>query len=286
MHAAGVPRAETLASGAFQRKHDRMVIHAVVAMSTRNVAGQPRADRAVGVADRIVEVTTLSQLHQRRRVLGNTRGQCGLVTHRIARQRAGKVAARAQADAIDQRCEVELVLNRRGARDLLQQLSATDNLTETAHAQLRQMRTHVLGDETEIVHHHFGQTSEVFLAQHRMLGCHAGCAVVEVADTQILAAQCDHRAGAETETLGTEQRGLDHVQTSLQATVGLQPHAAAQVVTAQRLLRFGDAEFPWRAGVLDRGERTGAGAAVVAAHRDQIRASLHHTGGDRANSSM
>ena len=109
-----------------------------------------------------------------------------------------------------------------------------------------------LGDELEVVHHHVGQADEVVAAQLFVLRGDAGGAVVEVADAQVFAAQRDHRAGAEAEGFRAEDGRLDHVEAGLQAAVGLHAHPAAQAVGAQHLLRFGQAEFPRRAGVLDR----------------------------------
>jgi hypothetical protein len=126
----------------------------------------------------------------------------------------------------------------------------------------------------------------VVAAQALVLGGDAGGAVVEVADAQVLAAQRDHRPGAEAEAVGAEQRGLDHVEAGLQAAVGLQQHAPAQVVVLQRLARLGQAQFPRHAGVADRADRAGAGAAVVAGDGDQVGAGLGHAGGDRADARM
>jgi hypothetical protein len=99
---------------------------------------------------------------------------------------------------------------------------------------------------------------------------HAGGAVVEVADAQVLAAQGHHRRRAETEALGADDGRLDHVESGLQAAVGLQAHPVAQLVGAQRLVRLRQTQLPGRAGVLDRGQRARARAAVVAADGDEI----------------
>ena len=58
---------------------------------------------------------------------------------------------------------------------------------------------------------------------------------------------------------------IDDVAAGAQAAVDLQAHAAAQLVADQHLLRLGQAELPGQAGVLDRRQRRGAGAAVVPA---------------------
>ncbi len=62
----------------------------------------------------------------------------------------------------------------------------------------------------------------------------------------------DQRRGGEAELLGAQQRGDGHVAAGLQLAVGLHADAAAQVVHHQHLLRFGEAQFPGNAGVLDR----------------------------------
>ena len=92
--------------------------------------------------------------------------------------------------------------------------------------------------------------------------------------------------GGEAELLGAEQRGDDHVAAGLQLAVGLDADAAAQVVHHQHLLRLGQAELPGHAGVLDRGERRGAGAAVVAADQHDVGLGLGHAGGDRADADL
>ena len=125
-----------------------------------------------------------------------------------------------------------------------------------------------------------------FVRSTLVLGGDAGRAVVEVADAQVLAAQRDHRRGAEAEALGADDRRLDDVEAGLQAAVGLQPHAMPQLVDAQRLVRLGEAELPRRAGVLDRRQRARAGAAVVAADRDQVGVGLGDAGGDRADAGL
>ena len=123
-------------------------------------------------------------------------------------------------------------------------------------------------------------------AQRIVLRGDAGGAVVEMADAQVLAAQRDHRRGAEAEALRAEQRCLDHVQAALQAAVGLHDHALAQAVGEQCLPRFRQPQLPRRTGVADRRQRARAGAAVVARDGDQVRAGLDHAGGDRADAGV
>ena len=76
---------------------------------------------------------------------------------------------------------------------------------------------------------------------------------------------------------------IDHVAAGLELAVGLDHDAAAQIVQDQRLMRFGQAQFPRDARVLDAGLRRGAGAAVVAADQDHVGVGLGHAGRDRAD---
>ena len=97
------------------------------------------------------------------------------------------------------------------------------------------------------------------------------------------AAERDERRGGEAEFLGAEDRGDHHVAARLEAAVGLQDDAAAQVVEHQRLVRFGDAQLPRQAGVLDARERRRARAAGVAGNEDVVGITLGHAGRDRAD---
>ncbi len=58
---------------------------------------------------------------------------------------------------------------------------------------------------------------------------------------------------------------------------------ARRPIQHQRLMRLGEADLPRAAGVLDRGERRGARAAVIARDRHMIGAALGDAGGDRAD---
>ena len=136
------------------------------------------------------------------------------------------------------------------------------------------------GDEAHEVDDVLGLAGEL-LAQLRVLRGDADRAGVQVADAHHDAAERDQRRGGEAELLGAEQRGDDHVAAGLELAVGLDGDAAAQIVEHERLVRLGQAEFPREAGVLDRGQRRGAGAAVVAADQDHVRVRLGDARGDR-----
>ena len=76
------------------------------------------------------------------------------------------------------------------------------------------------------------------------------------------AARRDQRRGGEAEFVGAEQRADHHVAAGAQAAIDLHGDARTQTVEHQRLMGFGEADFPRAAGVLDRGQRRSAGAAL------------------------
>ena len=92
--------------------------------------------------------------------------------------------------------------------------------------------------------------------------------------------------GRKTELLGSEQAGDGDIASGANLPVGFEPHAAAEVVLDERLVGFGDAQFPGETGVLDRGEWRGSGPAAVAGDEDLVRMSFGHTGSDRAHANF
>ncbi len=159
VHAACVPRAEALTRGAGQAQRDRIRRHALIAVLARDLTGNARADRAVGVDDRVVELAARSVFDRRFRVRGDAFGEIAL---RNRRRGAGRrVLAQIRAE---QRRQIELVLLHRRAFALAEQIGAADDLVEPARAKARQMRTHVLGDEAEEVDDLLGRAVVVFLA--------------------------------------------------------------------------------------------------------------------------
>ena len=142
-----------------------------------------------------------------------------------------------------------------------------------------QQLAHLLGDELEEVDDELGLAGEP-LPQLGVLRRHADRAGVEMADAHHHAAAHDKRRRREAELLGTEERGDDDVAARLQLAVGLHHDAVAQAVQEQRLLRLGEAELPWPAGVLQRRERRRARAAVVPGDQHHVGLRLADAGGD------
>ena len=106
-----------------------------------------------------------------------------------------------------------------------------DQVFEFFDAEFGQNFTHFLRDKLKVIHRHLRQADEVLFTQRLVLRGHTCGAVVQMADAQVFAAQCDHRRGAEAETLGAEHGGFDYVQPGFQSTVCLDTHLAAQVIS-------------------------------------------------------
>ncbi len=154
-------------------------------------------------------------------------------------------------------------------RARVERLDVADHLGHRAEAERGHQLAHLLGDELEERLDELGLAGEA-LAQLGVLGGDADRARVEVADAHHDAARHDERRGGEAELLGAEQGGDDDVAAGLQLAVGLHDDAVAQPVEQQRLLGLGEAELPRPAGVLERRQRAGAGAAVVAGDQHDV----------------
>ena len=96
----------------------------------------------------------------------------------------------------------------------------------------------------------------------------------------------DQRRGREAHLVGAEHRRDDDVAAGLQLAVGLHPDARAQVVQHQRLLGLGEPDLPGDARAVDRGQRRGAGAAVVAGDQHVVGVALRDAGGDGADAHL
>ena len=140
-------------------------------------------------------------------------------------------------------------------------------------------------DHEQVIHDVLGLAGEL-LAQFRILSRYADRTGIQVTLAHHDAAERDERRGRKAEFFGPEESGDRNVAAGLQLAVRLQHHAATQVVHHQRLMRLGDAEFPWHAGVLDRRQRRRTGAAGVAGDDDVIGVRLRDAGGDRADADL
>ena len=154
-----------------------------------------------------------------------------------------------------------------------------------SEAELGHQLAHLGGDDSKNVTTNIWRSVEP-LAQLGVLGGDADRTRVEVADAHHHAARHDERRGREAELLGTEQRRDHDVAPCLQLTVGLHDDAVAQTVHQQRLLRLGEPELPRPTGVLQRCERAGARASVVAGDQHDVGLGLAHACRHRADAHL
>ena len=119
----------------------------------------------------------------------------------------------------------------------------SDQIVELAHTQLGHDLASLFCHKEEVIDHVLGFAAE-FLAQFRILRGHTHRAGVEVALAHHDATLNHQRCRGKTELIRPQQRTDHHVATGLDLTIGLQADAAAQAVEHQRLLGFGQTDFP------------------------------------------
>ena len=137
-------------------------------------------------------------------------------------------------------------------------------------------------DKAHEADHVFGLALEAG-AQLRLLGRDARGTAVQIAYAHHHAAHGDQRRSSEPEFLRAKQRGYGHVPPRHELAVGFQHDTAPQAVEHKRLLRLGQTHFPGQARMANGGARAGAGAAVVSADENHIRATLGHARGHGAH---
>jgi hypothetical protein len=121
------------------------------------------------------------------------------------------------------------------------------------------------------------------LAQFRVLRRDADGAGVEVADAHHDAAQRDERCGGEAELLGAEQRGDATSRPVLSWPSVSTPTRLRRLFSTSVWCVSARPSSHGQPGVLDRGQRRSAGAAVVPAISRMIGVRLGHARGDRAD---
>ena len=168
-------------------------------------------------------------------------------------------------------------------RDGRQQPPAlADDLAHGPGTHRGQLAPDVLGDGREVADDRVGRAGELG-PQVLALGRDPGRTRVEMALARHVAADRDERRGPERELLGAEQRGDEQVAAGLEAAVGAQRDAVAQVVPEQDLVDLGQTELPRRADVLDRRQRRRPGPAGVAGQVDVRGAGLGDASRDGAH---
>ena len=167
----------------------------------------------------------------------------------------------------------------------VEQVDPPDGLVERAQAERREQLAHLLGDVLEERLDELGLAAELG-PQRRVLGRDPDGAGVEVADAHHDAARDHERRRGEAVLLRAEQRPDQHVAARLELPVHLDHDAVPQSVDQQRLLGLGQPDLPRDAGVLERGQRRRAGAAVVARDQHDVGVRLGHAGRHRADADL
>ncbi|MPM13782.1 hypothetical protein SDC9_60141 [bioreactor metagenome] len=289
--APGDEGAEALTARPGEGDVDRVVGQALALGGHGDLVTEQGADRTVHVAHRD------RAPHRRRRttLTGRREHRCDqvhqlhvellvqvvvLVHHMAAR---GRLRHRR---LVEDRAEVQpgrLPVVLRGAG--VELVGAADRLLQGAEAELGEDLADLLGDVLEEGDDELRLAGEL-RPQLRVLGGHAHRAGVQVADPHHHAALDHQRGGRESELLGAQQRRDDDVAAGLHLAVGLDDDPVAQPVGDQRLLGLGQAELPRGAGVLERGQRRSAGAAVVAGDQHDVGLGLRHARRDRADTGL
>ena len=138
--------------------------------------------------------------------------------------------------------------------DLLEQIGAAGGGRERWQAEFGKKLAYFFSKFVEEAYNVLGLAAELG-AQVRPLRGDARWTGVEVTLACHVATERDEDGGAESKFIGTEQCGDDDVARSAETAVGAQADAAAKTIVNEHLLRFGEAEFPGVAGVLDAGKR-------------------------------
>ncbi len=154
-----------------------------------------------------------------------------------------------------------------------------------AKAKQRQIFAHFLGDEFKKVHHKLGLTVEVF-AQLGVLRRNTHRASVQVAHAHHDATAHHEWRGGKAVFFSAQQRSNNHVATGFHLPVGLHHDAVTQTVEHERLLRFGQPEFPRCASVFERSQRRRTRATVVPRDEHHIGFGFAHACSHRAHANF
>ena len=217
----------------------------------RDDARKHRTDRTVRVADLECEPHRLALVDRRRgrvdqAMIERTRETVVLRLAPVTRDFGGHWRL------VEHAREIEAL--RLPVRDTLahvEEVAAADHLRQRTEAELRHDLAQFLGHEEEVVDDVLGLAAEA-PAQYRILRRDTHRARVQVTLAHHDAAFDDERRGREAELVGAEQRADRDVAAGLHLAVDLHGDAPPQPIQHERLLRLGEAEFPWRARMLDR----------------------------------
>ena len=167
----------------------------------------------------------------------------------------------------------------------VQQIGLADNLVKFGKAHGGQQFAHFFCNEEEIIDDVFRRAGEA-LAQFGVLRGDTDGAGIEMAFAHHHTARRNQRRGREAKLVSPQKRADNHIAPGAQAAVNLHGDARAQIVQHQRLMGFGQPDFPRAAGMFDRGQRAGTRAALKTRNRDMVGARFRNACGNRADANL
>ena len=255
-NASGEKRTKALPGGSIELEVNRVVRQAVLAPTPGDFMAENRADCAIRVDDVELGADFRAAFNRRPREveqLGPIKRQLKPVV--LPAGAMGVDAVMRLLDRRQQAREVEAIRLPVLDRGIgIENIDAADQFLDCAEAQFSHHLPRVFSHHEQVVHDVLRFAGE-FLPQDRVLRCDADGARIEMALPHHDAAERDQGRGRETELFGPENRSDHHIAASLEAAIGLQHDAAAEIVEHERLMRFRDAEVPWQAGMFDARER-------------------------------
>ena len=166
-----------------------------------------------------------------------------------------------------------------------QKVRAADQLGHGTHAETRHIFPKLLGDKEHEILHIFWLPTEAF-AQLRVLRCNAHWTGVQIADTHHDAAHRHQRRCGKSKFFRAQDRRDSHISAAHQLAVGFQANTAPETIQDQRLMGFGQSQFPGESCVMDAGTRRGARAAITARDQNDLGAGFGHASRDGTHTGL
>ena len=147
---------------------------------------------------------------------------------------------------------------------LVEHLGLADHLVEAAVAELRHDLADLFGDEEEIVDHVLGLAGESVLSTGSCVATPTG-QVLRWHLRIMMQPAAINGAVAKPNSSAPKSAPITTSRPVREAAIDLHHDAAAQPLAHQRLVGFGQTDFPWRPGSARSGQRRGTGAALKTA---------------------
>ena len=256
-------------------------LEAVVHPETLYNAGRrPRADRALGVPNRVGQFDLFAVGEERLRVAEDVGVE--RIGHFVANALNAAADFLAFVDSDQKRVQIQVVEVPGSARHLRQKVGASDDLIKRPRSYGRKDFAHFLRVEREQIHDFFRRSRESH-PKAFVLRAHADRTSVRVALPDHDAAHRDKRGSAYSELLGAEHGRNYDILAGSKSAIGSESYSVPQVVKGQNLVRLRETDLPRQPGEFDRRRGRRPGSAVVPRHENDIRLGLGDAAGDGAD---